>query len=179
MLRRIAMVNQENLSDTIDQLCKIKESYVDEELRWFRTHQLGPHLLFRLAGITVIILSLTIPFLAAWRDVFPSWSVPLASFLIAVTAGLNSFFHWQATWQKRLNIETALKGWIALWETKILEARKMEDPLKGYQMALEATQTLIEKTQSIQVTETALLFAKTTFPKTETETGKLPLLKTP
>jgi hypothetical protein len=165
-IRRSTMASPECLPDTIDQLCKVKDSYVDAELKWFQTHQLWPRLLFRLAGMTVIILSLAIPFLAAPVDYVPKWGVPLASFLIAVTTGLNSFFHWQATWQKRINIETALKGWIALWETKILAARK-EDSLKGYQMALEATQDLIEKTQSIQVTETALLFAMTKFPKME------------
>ena len=165
------MVNSASLPDqAIDQLCEVKKSYVDETLRWFRTHQTLPAILFRLAGVTVIVLSLALPFLAAAGGEFAARGVPIAAFLVAAAAALNSFFQWQGTWQKRLNIQLALEGWIAIWETKLLEARRQDDPRQGYRLALEATQDLIEKTRSIQVTETALLFSKTMFP--EPITGK-------
>jgi hypothetical protein len=128
--------------------------------------------LFRVAGTLIIVSSLAIPFLAAsTSEQLRTYGVPIASLLVAILASLNAFFQWQAVWQKRLTIELTLEGWIAVWNTKIAEAYHQDDLKRSYQMALEATQDLIEKTRTIQVTETALLFSRTK-PPLSTSDGK-------
>ena len=155
---------QENADDPIDELCKIKKNYVDKTWTWYCDHSTWPRVVFRLTGVTVIVLSLSIPFLAAAGGKLLTVGVSVAALSIAILSALNAFFAWQKTWEKRITTQLTLEGLIAVWETKIAEARRATDEKDGYQFALKATQELIDNTRSLTVTETGTFFASIKFP---------------
>lgn len=151
--------------DPFSQLCRVKEEYVDATWRWYRDHSTWPRIVFRLVGVTVIVLSLGIPFLAAAGGGFQTLGVPIASLLIAITSALNAFFAWQKTWEKRITTQLTLEGLIAVWRTEMDAARRDPDGDKGYDEAKKATQRLVEKTRTLTVAETANWFTNFSFPE--------------
>lgn len=157
--------------DVIDELCKIKEQYVDSLLLWYRTHVTWPRVIFRTAGTVVIVLSLAIPFLASAKGTYLEVGVPIASFVIALLSALNAFYGWQKTWEKRISTQLALEGLIAIWETEIAAARREANVTEGYARALKATQGLIEKAKVLSVGETGSFFAAVKFPEVSAPRG--------
>lgn len=165
---------QEYSGDSIDDLCDIKKKYVDKTWIWYRDHSSWPRIIFRLAGTTVIVLSLSIPFLAAAGGDWLRYWVPAVSTIIAILTALNAFFAWQKTWEKRITIQLSLEGLIAAWETKIAAARRTKNAEEGYKIALQATQDLIENTRSLTVSETANFFADIKFPDVKSSKQNAP-----
>ena len=163
---------RENLNASIDELCAIKQKYVDTTWNWYRDHSSWPRIVFRLAGIGVIVLSLSIPFLAAAEGDWLKYGVPAASLAIAILSALNAFFAWQKTWEKRISIKLTLEGLMAAWETEIAAARHAGSGEKGYEAALRATQDLIERTRQLTVAETATFFTDIKFPEVESSRSK-------
>ena len=155
---------KQNIDASIDELCAIKKNYIDKTWTWYRDHSSWPRIVFRLAGVAVIVLSLTIPFLAAAKGQWLEIGVPVASLSIAILSALNAFFAWQKTWEKRITTQLTLEGLMAAWETKIAAARRAENPMEGYESALRATQELIEYTRTLTVSETATFFTNIKFP---------------
>ncbi len=156
-------------ADPFAELRKIKADYIDKTLRWYATRSACPRLAFRVSGVVIIVTSLALPFLAAWAahspdNKIPKLSVPIASFIIAVVTGLNAFFGWQKSWEKRMTIQLTLEGAIALWQTKIDAAQNIADPAKAYETALEATQNLVKSTQALTIGETAEWFRQQKLP---------------
>jgi hypothetical protein len=151
-------------NDTFTELRRIKEDYVDATLRWYDTHATWPRVVFRASGVLVIVASLALPFLAAAGGELTKISVPVASMLIAVTTGLNSFFGWQKSWEKRMTTKLTLEGAIALWETHVDAAKNIADTAKAYEAALTATQDLVKSTQSLTVGEATQWFTGQKFP---------------
>jgi Protein of unknown function (DUF4231) len=157
--------NQNPSTGSIDELCEIKSRYVDAMLKWYRDHVTWPRVVFRFAGLTVIVLSLAIPFLAAAKGDFLSVGVPIASFIIALITALNAFFAWQKVWEKRISICLTLEGLMAEWETEIAAAKRDSDPVTSFDKAFKATQDLIDKTRSMTVAETGAFFSTIKFPE--------------
>lgn len=158
--------------DPFAELKRIKASYVDETLKWYSSHSTWPRVVFRLSGLTTIVSSLALPFMAASKGFLLEFGVPIASVLIAVLTGLNSFFGWQRTWEKRKTAQLALEGMTALWETQMDAARNLPDAGKGYEAALAATQEILKLTQALTVNETVQWFTQVKFPEATPNTQK-------
>ena len=142
---------------------------MDAALRWYDARSTWPRLVFRTSGVLVIVASLALPFLAAAGGELTKISVPIASMLIAVTTGLNSFFGWQKSWEKRITAKLTLEGAIALWETHMDAAKNIADTAKAYEAALTATQDLVKSTESLTVGEATQWFTGQKFPDATTE----------
>lgn len=157
----------DNIDKSIEELCDIKKRYVDKTWIWYRDNSSWPRIVFRLAGIAIIVLSLSIPFIAATEAQWSKNGVSVAALLIAILSALNAFFAWQKTWEKRITIQLTLEGLMAVWETKIAAARQYENPMEGYKTALQATQDLIESTKALTVSETTDFFTNIKVPDVE------------
>jgi hypothetical protein len=155
----------ENLDSAIQELYRIKEDYAVENLEWYRNHRKLPGLLFRLAGIVIIALSLSIPFLSAARGRYLSTGVPIASLIIAIVTALNSFFAWQPTWEKRVRGQHTLEGLIAVWETKMVDSSQSLDSEERYRKAINATEELVDATRVLIETGTNTFFKSIKFPE--------------
>mgnify|MGYP001815025722 FL=1 len=154
----------DNIDTSIAELCDIKKRYVDKMWIWYRDNSSWPRIVFRLAGISIIVLSLSIPFIAATEGTWSKTGVSVAALLIAILSALNAFFAWQKMWEKRITIQLTLEGLMAVWETNIVAARRFENPEEGYKTALQATQDLIENTKALAVSETTDFFTNIKFP---------------
>ena len=132
-------------ANSIDELCKIKIHYVDNLLKWYGGHVNWPRIIFRLAGITVISLSLGLPFLSTIGGNLGKYLVMSASLVIAVLTALNSFFNWQKTWEKRVMLKLTMEGLVAQWEAEIIAANADSDSKSGFEIAFNATRELIER----------------------------------
>jgi len=142
----------------------IKKEYAEKTLLWYKKKRKFPGVCFRLVGIVIIILSLSIPYLSAAGDELLSIGVPIASLIIAVFTALNSFFAWQTMWEKRVRGQHALEGLIAVWETKMVDAEHFADSKERYRKAIDATQELVNATRELMETGTNLFFANLKFP---------------
>jgi hypothetical protein len=150
--------------NSLDELNEIKIHYIDNILKWYSYHVTWPRIIFRLAGTTVIILSLGLPFLSTLEGDLGKQGVRIASFMIAVLTALNSFFNWQKTWEKRVMLKLTLEGLVAQWQAEIIAAKAASDPKSGFERAFTATRELIEKTRATTATETGSFFAGIKFP---------------
>jgi hypothetical protein len=151
-------------ANSIDDLIEIKINYVDNMLKWYGDHVTWPRIIFSSAGITVIVLSLGLPFLSTLEGDLGKLWVKIASFMIAVLTALNSFFNWQKTWEKRVLLKLTLEGLVAQWEAEIIAANAVSDPKIGFERAFNATRELLEKTRATTATETGSFFAGIKFP---------------
>jgi hypothetical protein len=148
----------------------VKEHVIDNRCQWYKRHRHIPWLLFRGIGIAIIVLSISIPFLVSKEGKLESWGAPIAALSVAILTSLNTFFAWQKSWEKRVRVWLTIDSFIAIWKTKIAEAKGKESAEDGFQVALEATQELINKTTRLEVEEAAALSAK--FELKNTSSGK-------
>jgi hypothetical protein len=78
----------------------IRQTFIDPNREWYRTHRLFPFLLFRFAGVTTIILGAALPAIAGIQsDQFKSKDLVISvmSVSIAALTGLSTFFRWERT----------------------------------------------------------------------------------
>jgi hypothetical protein len=150
-----------DLDSLISDLTRVRQSYVDERLKWLKRPKHASELFFRGSGFLIILASLSIPFLSAapegsrWR----LFGVPAASLTVAILVGLNSFFGWHANWRAFQDMEIKLEHLIAWWEVEILNAQTMNDP----SIAISATRKVVDETKAI-VTNTASEYFKSVKP---------------
>ncbi len=105
--------SHENIDTSIDELCDIKKRYVDKTWIWYRDHTSWPRIVFRLAGILIIVLSFSIPFIAATEAQWSKIGLSVAALLIAILSALNTFFAGKKTWEKRITIKLIIEGLIS------------------------------------------------------------------
>lgn len=157
---------EDNEHDQLAELRRIKEDYVDGNLKWYTDHTTWPRIVFRVAGTLVIVVSLAIPFIAAAGGNLLKYGVPTAALAIALISALNAFYGWQKTWEKRITVQLTLEGLIAVWQTQMDAATRLGDESERYEAARSATERLIDATRALTVSETNTWFTSVKFPDT-------------
>src|SRR4029079_4980095 len=110
---------------------------------WYDTHKGWPRILFRVAGLVVVIGSLLLPAIAAQSNLSHQKEILTAvSLAVAIMSSLNSFFKWDATWRSRTRTAYALQGLLGEWEFGMRASRESQNPRSS---ALEATESLVEQ----------------------------------
>ncbi len=149
------------------ELTHIKDEFVVRQLHWYETRARTPMLLFRISGALVILLSVSLPFLTTLGGFWKTIVLPVISLLIAGLTGLNSFFRWESAWkgyrQTHLTLEYLLTG----WELQIAEARCQVDEQKAIDIALKATEQLINMTRTTTSTEAEDYFKRVQAARTQ------------
>jgi len=142
--------------------------FVDKVKRtreWYETRASRPRIAFRAMGVVVILLSLSIPFIAALRFTWKDLVLSLSAVLIAIATSLNSFFKWEQTWQAFRKSEFALDHLLTAWDLRRVEAMHETDPSKARDRILTATQQLIEEANKVGSSETQQFFDRIEMPK--------------
>jgi hypothetical protein len=124
------------------------------------------NLLFRLTGSFVILLSVSLPIVAAFGGALPHkdlWVSVIAG-AIALCSGLNSFFRWDAGWRGCLEAQRKLVQLRDEWDYKIERARTYPDSVRGFQIAKEATANLVNAAHEIILSETKQYLDAQKFP---------------
>lgn len=114
--------------------------------------------LFRAFGVLLILLSVSVPFLSTLEGVWRTVVLPAVALSIAALTGLNSFFQWQAQWQGFRHTQFALEYLLAKWEMEIIKARHHPDEQQAVEIALTATDMLLDRAREATASETGKFF---------------------
>ena len=143
----------------------IKEQYVDPRINWYKGHTRLPLWMFRLAGISTILLSVTLPALAAAP--FPHKTVVLSAMSIAIAAltGLSSFYRWERTWRGNSTAQVTLEQHVAKWELELTNARLLLGPDERIKHVYQATDDLLTNARTVVSSESEGFFSALQFPQ--------------
>ena len=164
---RIDSMATGELGELLQELRRIVDENVASTLRWYKQRAALPRFIFRVSGALIIILSASIPLLAALE--YPGKDIVLSAtaVLIAALTGLNSFYRWEDTWRSRRETEFALTHLLSIWELKIVEAMHLGDPRKAKELLLVATRQLLEDAKAVTGVETEKFFSNIEWPQAE------------
>jgi Protein of unknown function (DUF4231) len=152
-------------SEFLHQINDLVNSQVMSTRDWYQKNAIWPRRFFRSAGVTVILLSLLIPLLASLSYQGKDLVLSVVAFLIAALTGLNSFFKWEDTWHSRRQTEFTLSHMLAVWRLKMVHALNEPDPAKAKELAISATQQLLDEMHVATGGETKEFFSKVVWPK--------------
>jgi hypothetical protein len=149
------------------ELTRIKDDFVVRKLNWYKEHGWRPRWLFRVSGVLIILLSISIPFLTTLEGVWKTVVLPAFALVVAGLTGLTSFFRWESDWKGFRQTQFALEYLLAEWELKILAARHQADKQQAIAMAVEATQQLIASSHKMTSSEVEEFFKRVQIPPTQ------------
>jgi hypothetical protein len=159
--------SDERFMAVLDELTRIKDEFVVRQLNWYAAHGRMPMVFFRISGVLVILLSVSLPFLATLEGFWKNIVLPIIALVIAGLTGLNSFFRWESDWKGYRQTQYALRYLLMALELQITEAKHQVDMQKGIDMAVQATRQLIDKTQTTTSTEAEEYFKRVQMPRTQ------------
>lgn len=163
---QLSVETDEKLATLLKQLRPLVDNVV-EARQYYAKRAKWPKNAFRFCGVAVILLSLSIPFIASLR--FPIKDILLSAFavLIAIITSLGSFYKWENTWRSYRQTESTLGHLLSLWEFRIIEAAQEMDTKKAAEKIIDATQQLLEEANKVTSTETQEFFSKVEWPRGE------------
>ncbi|GCE07027.1 DUF4231 domain-containing protein [Dictyobacter aurantiacus] len=150
----------------LQELTHIKETYAVRQLQWYKQHTPQAKYYFRFSSALIIILSVSIPFLATLDGPWRTTVLPIIALLIAGLTGLSAFFRWEDSWKGYMHAQMTLEHLLWLWELKIAEARHEPDAQKGMEIARQATEQLINETRGTIHSEAEEYFKRVQLPQT-------------
>ena len=131
-----------------------KRNEIARSKDWYKEHARRPMLYFRSVGAVIIVLSVTVPLLTRLEGFWQTLVLPAATLLIAALTGINSFMQWQTQWQGFRQAQFELEYSLSKWDLAMIVAKAHPDKTKASQLAIKATETLIERARKITATET-------------------------
>ncbi|HEY0786257.1 MAG TPA: DUF4231 domain-containing protein [Acidobacteriaceae bacterium] len=160
---------QDDFEELVAQARSIKEQYVDPRLSWYRTHTMVPRRMFRAAGMLTIVLSVTLPALAAAPAfAYKGLALSVSSIAIAALTGLGSFYRWERTWRGNSTAQMALEQHIAKWELELANARLVVAADKRSGHVYQATDDLLAGARGVVSLESEGFFSTLQFPQQST-----------
>jgi uncharacterized protein DUF4231 len=149
----------------LNELISLKDTYVIKQLKWYETHARQPMILFRVSGVLIILLSVSIPFLATLEGLWRTIVLPIVALLVAGVTGLLSFFRWESDWKGYRQTQFTLDYLLSIWELKITQAKHERDTQQAIDMALQATQQLLDATYGTTSAEAEEYFQRVQIPR--------------
>ena len=145
------------------------EGSLKYHIRWYEKRAKRKSLGFRLSGLLVVALSVALPIFAAFGSDVPhkDFWVSVIAGAIALCSGLNAFFRWDTGWRGSIEAQLKLEQLQDQWDYKVERARTYPDPVKGFQLAKEATARLVNTTHEIIISETKQFFEAQKFPDSD------------
>lgn len=147
----------------LDEVTRIKTTYVESQIKWYQTHANVPMFLFRISGMLIILLSVSLPFLATLDSFWKTIVLPIVALLVAALAGLTSFYRWESKWKGFRETQSTLQYLLAVWDLSIAEAKQKKDE----QQALQATRQLLDAAHSSTSAETEQFFQRAQIPQSQ------------
>jgi hypothetical protein len=151
----------------LTELINIKNKYVDPTLNFYNTHGKLPMILFSIFGVITILLSVSLPVLASLKETWGTLVVQIVAVLVAGSTSLMQFFRWESIWKGYSQSGQALNYLLTIWELKITLAKHERDTQKAIDMAVGATQQLIEASHTTIGSEAEEYFQRFQIPRTQ------------
>jgi hypothetical protein len=161
--------------DSFTQILKaardIQDKYVNPRIRWYETHTSVPRRIYRLVGISTIILSVTLPALASAQFDHKEIVVSAISVAIAALTALGSFYHWERTWRGNSTAQMALEQAVGKWELELKRAEFVVAQNDRANHVIKATDDLLANTGTVVSSESEGFFSNLHAPQ-QNSTGK-------
>jgi hypothetical protein len=161
------MTDNEKFEIALKEFTKLKNDYVMSKMKWYKENAPRDFWSFRITGVTIILLSVSVPFMASLTGFWKDTALPIATLLIAGLTGLNSFMQWQEGWKEYRKTQYAIEYLITKWEFEITKATNNPNKKQALAAITRATSNLLEKTKQIISRE-----AESYFERVEAPTGK-------
>ena len=149
----------------LDEATRIKNEYVQEQVNWYNNHASLPMRLFRISGILIILLSVSLPFLATLDGFWKTIVLPIVALLVAALTGLTSFYRWESDWKGFRETKFMLEYLISVWDWSISQAKLEKDEQKAITLVVAATNQLLDATHAATSSETAQFFQRAQIPQ--------------
>ncbi len=169
MERDIAIVSEvveERLEPLLNQLRPLIDSVV-EARQYYEKRAKWPKDAFHACGVAVILLSLSIPFIASVEFAGKDTLLSAFAVLIAIATSLNSFYKWEQTWRSYRQAESALGHLLSLWDFRVIKAMHEPDTAKAKEALITAAQQLLEEANKVTSAETEEFFSRVEWPRDE------------
>jgi Protein of unknown function (DUF4231) len=152
--------------DAVLKSCRaLKEQYVDIRISYYKDHTKIPRWMFRIAGVMTILLSVTLPALAAAVLPYKELILSAVSIAIAALTGLSSFYRWDRTWSGNSSAQVALEQHVAKWELELTNAQYVVPFDQRILHAYQATNDLLINARSVVSSESSGFFSGLQFPQ--------------
>jgi len=166
---RAFLQQDERFLSVLTELTRIKDAFVVQKLHWYTVHARTPMLLFRICGVLVILLSVSLPLLATLEGTWKTLILPIVALLVAGLTGLTSFFRWENGWKSYRQAQFSLEYLLTTWELQITHASHHTDVQAGIDLAFQATRQLLQATQTTISAETEEYFKRVQIPRVQQE----------
>ena len=100
--------DNERFASILKELLSIKETYVLQQLHWYRKRVPKVRFYFRLTSTLIIIFSVSIPFLTTLEGPWKSIVLPVVALMVAGLTGLSAFFRWEGSWKGYMHAQLTL-----------------------------------------------------------------------
>jgi hypothetical protein len=150
---------------------EIKEKYVDSRILWYENHTSLPRIIYRLVGISTIILSVTLPALASASFKHKELVISGMSVAIAALTGLGSFYRWERRWSGNRMAQMALEQSVGKWELELKRAEFVIAQGERVNHVIKATDDLLTNTGTVVSSESEGFFSNLHAPQ-QNSTGK-------
>jgi hypothetical protein len=161
------MSDDEKFDAALKEFTKLKNEYVLRKIRWYEKNAPRHFWSFRITGVTIILLSVSVPFMASLSGFWKETALPIATLLIAGLTGLNSFMQWQEGWKEYRKTQYAIEYLLTKWEFEVTKAINNPNKKQALNSLTRATSNLLDKTKQITSKE-----ADAYFERVEVPTGK-------
>jgi hypothetical protein len=155
----------DTFTDAVEAASLIKKEYVDPRIGWYKAHTFFPRWCFRVVGITTILLSVSLPAVAASGWPRKDMALSVMSVTIAALTGLSSFYRWERTWRGNSSAQMALEQLCAKWKLELTNARLILSPEERVKHVYQATDDLLANARSVVSSESEGFFSGLQFPQ--------------
>ncbi|MBP2478700.1 hypothetical protein JOF53_007572 [Crossiella equi] len=120
---------------------------------------------FRLTGILVIVLSISLPLITVLVFPYKDLTIAVIGVAIALCTGLHSFYQWDKNWGLLRRSDFKLTEAYSAWELEMLHAQSLVDGPNKEQKRYDATKSLLDKASVIRGKESESYFDALKFPQ--------------
>ncbi len=118
------------------------------------------------SGVIVILLSATLPLLAAFDYARKDVIVAIFGVAIAALTALRNFFHWDQSWSLLRQTDFELTHLLDEWRLEAAEAGSGPASHRVDRLA-KATKRLLDESETVRRAESKAFFGRLSFPKGE------------
>jgi len=151
--------NNDSFSQALKAAREVKDKYVNSRIHWYETHTTAPRNIYRLVGVSTIILSVTLPALSSTDFDHKGLVISAMSFAIAALTGLGSFYRWERTWRGNRTAQMALEQAVGKWELELKRAEFVLPSDERVIHVIKATDDLLANTGTVVSSESEGFFS--------------------
>lgn len=156
---------EERRKKVLEDMGSLAKEEVLAEIDKLRGWARWPRIFFRTAGSLIILLSISLPVVAASGWPRKDLILSLAGLSVALLTAFNTFFAWDQTWRTNHTTVLMLGNALSIWKYELLKAQHAQDPEKGIEIAHDAHARLVEAVNLLKTQNAAAYFSGVKPPK--------------